>query len=201
MRVLIYHDRTGLVKTAFRELGHKAYSCDTEPCDVDKHHIIDSIFSVIRRSHWDLLIAFPSCTYLCVTGNKWMKPEYRNRFPKRPRQREIAIKFFLRLSKARIEKICIENPVGIMSTVWRKPDQYVHPYYFGRPYIKKTGLWLKNLPKLTPTQMVEPLSREMGIPWYMEHMKLSREERNKARAKNAIKGMHLAMAEQWGELN
>lgn len=203
MRVLVYRESSGLVKQAFLDRGCDAWSCDMVPSDVSENHIIGNIFSVIRSYHWDLLIAFPICTYLTLTGNKWMKPEFRDRFPHRIEQRETAIKLFMRLTRARIERICIENPVGIMSRIWRRPDQYVHPYYFGEPHSKKTGLWLKSLPKLIPTNMVEPQfytfkdGRRCPL-WHIQTIKLPAELRNRARASIAIKGMAEAMANQWG---
>ena len=148
------------------------------------------------------MIAHPPCTYLTLTGNKWMKAEFRQRFPEREKQRREAIDFFMALANAPIEKIAIENPVGIMSTAWRKPEQYIHPYYFGDPHPKKTGLWLKNLPPLLATNMVQPNfyhykdGRRDGL-WHVETMKLPPLERMKARSRT-FQGIAEAMAMQWG---
>lgn len=202
MRVLIACEESQVVTKAFRELGHEAYSCDTEPCSGGhpEWHIQDDVLKHLNDG-WDLMIAHPPCTFLTVTGNKWMKPEYRDRFPDRPRQREEAVQFFMDLYNADIPRIAIENPVGIMSTRFRKPDQYIHPYYFGDPHSKKTGLWLKNLPLLKPTKMVEPQmytykdGRKDPI-WHVETMKLPPKERARARSKT-FPGFANAMAEQW----
>ena len=156
MRVLVACEFSQVVTKIFRELGHEAYSCDILPTEGNSEwHIQDDVLKHLDDG-WDLMIAHPPCTYLTNTGNKWMKPEFRDRFPNRIKQREQAIEFFLKLYNAPIDKIAIENPVGIMSRVFRKPDQYVHPYWFGDPHSKKTGWWLKNLPKLKPTKIVEP---------------------------------------------
>lgn len=203
MRVLIACEESQIVCNEFRKLGHEAYSCDQLPCSGGhpEWHLQCDVFEIINDS-WDLIIAHPPCTYLTVTGNKWMKPEFTERFPNRKQQRLDAIKFFMDIANVDCNKIAIENPVGIMSTEWRKPDQYVHPYYFGDPHSKKTGLWLKNLPLLKPTKIVEP---EMYIykdgrkdpMWHVMTMKLSPEERSKERSKT-FTGFAKAMADQWG---
>ena len=133
-----------------------------------------------------------------------MKPEIKDRFPNRIQQREDAIKFFMAIANANCDKIAIDNPVGIMSSVWRKADQYVHPYYFGDPHSKKTGLWLKGLPKLVPTNIVEP---EMYVykdgrkdpMWHIESLKLPPDERAKVRSKT-FQGFADAMSSQWSKL-
>lgn len=164
-------------------------------------HIQGDVLEQLNKG-WDLIIAHPPCTYLTVTGNKWMKPEFRDRFPDRQKQREEAIEFFLNIAEAKCDFIAIENPVGIISTVWRKPDQYVHPYHFGDPHGKKTGFWLKGLPKLKPTKVVEPImytykdGRKDPI-WHVESMKLPPAERQKVRSKT-FEGLAQAMADQWG---
>jgi hypothetical protein len=130
-----------------------------------------------------------------------MKPEFKNRFPNREQQREDAIKFFIKLANVDCPRIAIENPAGVMSTRWRKPDQYVHPYHFGDPHSKKTGLWLKGLPKLIPTNIVEPevyIYKNGGKDsiWHMETLKLPPDERARVRSKT-FPGFAKAMAEQW----
>jgi len=203
MRILIGCEESQVVCMAFRALGHEAYSCDLLPCSGGhpEWHLQMDVFEALKLMKFDLCIFHPPCTYLTTTGNKWMKPEFRDRFPDRPRQRSEAIGFFLKLSQVDCPKIAIENPAGIMSTVWRKPDQYVHPYHFGDPESKKTGLWLKGLPKLVPTNIVEP---EMYIykngrrdsMWHMESLKLPPDERARIRSQT-FPGFARAMAEQW----
>lgn len=201
MNVLIACEFSGIVRNAFSERGHDAMSCDLIESETPGQHYQGDVFDIINDG-FDLMIAHPECTFLCVTGNKWMKPEFKNRFPTRQQDRKDAIKFFMDLVKAPINKIAIENPVGIMSTEYKKPTQYIHPYYFGDPHSKKTGLWLKNLNKLTPTDMVEPQmhtykdGRKDPI-WHVESMKMPKVERTKFRSKT-FQGFAKAMAEQWG---
>jgi len=204
MKVIIGCEESQVVCMAFRELGHEAYSCDLLPCSGEhpEWHFQEDIFEVLKRMKFDLCIFHPPCTYLTVTGNKWMKPEFKDRFPNRLQQREDAVKFFMDLSEVECEKIAIENPAGIMSTRWRKPDQYVHPYHFGDPHSKKTGLWLKGLPKLVPTNIVEPImyiykDGRRDSMWHMESLKLPPDERARVRSKT-FPGLAKAMAAQWG---
>ena len=203
MKVLIACEESQVVTNEFIKLGHEVYSCDLEPSSGlhPKWHIQGDVLEQLDNG-WDLMVAHPPCTYLTVTGNKWMKSEFKDRFPNRVKQRQDAIDFFLALYNAPIAKIAIENPVGIMSTVFRRPDQYVHPYFFGEPHSKKTGLWLKGLPKLKATKIVSPKmytykdGRKDPI-WHVETMKLPPKERTKARSKTFI-SIAKAMAEQWG---
>lgn len=205
MNVLIGCEESGVVRDAFRKLGHNAWSCDILPCSGDPtYHLQMDVFDAIKLKQWDLAIFHPPCTYLTTTGNKWMKPEFQDRFPNRIQQRKDAIKFFIDLYNTDIPKIAVENPVGIMSSEWRKPDQYVHPYYFGDPHSKKTGLWLKNLPKLVPTNIVEPqfviMSTGVKDPlWHYETIGLPPDERSKARSKT-FQGIADQMAAQWSNL-
>ena len=153
---------------------------------------------------WDLIIAHPPFTYLTLAGNKWFKPEFSDRFPYRQKQREEAIDFFMAFANADCGKIAIENPVGIMSSRWRKPDQYIEPYMFGNPEKKKTGLWLKGLPLLKPTNIVEPViihckSGANEPRWHMETMHLPKEERSRVRSQTFI-GVAHAMADQWYDI-
>ena len=154
---------------------------------------------------WDLMIAHPPCTYLTVTGNRWFNVErYGDAAINRLANRHEAVNFFMEFALSGIPKIAIENPVGCMSTAWRKPDQIIHPYMFGDPARKATCLWLKGLPKLTPTDMVDPViihyqnGKGTDNPWHMETMKLPPKERAKARSKT-FPGIAKAMAEQWGK--
>lgn len=126
MKVLIACEESGTVREAFAKLGHDAWSCDIQPTRIPGNHIQDDVSR--HLAGWDLIIAHPPCTYLTVTANKWTKPEYRHRFPNRPEQREDAIRFFMLLVEAPVLKICIENPIGIMSTRHAKPTQIVQPF-------------------------------------------------------------------------
>ena len=155
MKVLIACECSGTVREAFNAKGHDAWSCDLLPSDIEGNHIQEDILKVIKEP-WDLMIAHPPCTYLTVTGNKWFKPEYATRFPTRQQDRLDAISFFMALAKADIPKICIENPIGIMSTTYRKPNQIIQPFQFGEPHAKKTCLWLKKLMPLMHTKVVKP---------------------------------------------
>lgn len=202
MKVLVACEFSGRVRDAFRALGHEAYSCDILPSEnPSPYHIQDDVLKHLNDG-WDAMIVFPPCTYLTVTGNKWMKPEFKDRFPQRERQRQEAIQFFMQLAKCNIPRIAIENPVGIMSTIWREPDQIIQPFMFGDPERKTTCLWLKNLPKLKPTKIVEPIlytykdGRTDGN-WHVSTIKLSPLERMKARSKT-FQGIADAMANQWG---
>ena len=203
MKVLVACEESQEVCKAFREKGHEAYSCDIQPCSgghPEWHLQVDAL--ELLKMKWDLIIAHPPCTYLTLTGNKWFKPEYRDRFPDREKQREEAVKFFMMFANADCGKIAIENPVCIMSSRWRKPDQYIEPYFFGDPEKKKTGLWLKGLPKLVATNIVDPVifqckSGAKEPRWHMKTMKLPPKERSKARSKT-FPGIAKAMADQWG---
>ena len=141
MKVLLACEESQAVCKEFRELGHEAYSCDLQPSSGSnpEWHIQDNVLEVMNSDKWDLMIAFPPCTHLAVSGAKHFKEKIKD-----GRQQE-AIDFFMHFVKSSINHIAIENPVGVMSTVYRKPDQIIHPYYFGDPYSKKTCLWLKNL--------------------------------------------------------
>jgi hypothetical protein len=155
MRVLIACEESQAVCKEFRALGHEAYSCDVQECSGGhpEWHIQDDVLKVINQG-WDMMIGFPPCTHLAVSGAAWFEQKRKD-----GRQQE-GIDFFMALVNAPIEKIAIENPIGIMSKLYRKPDQIIHPYYFGDSESKATCLWLKNLPKLvhskTKTLFDEP---------------------------------------------
>lgn len=203
MKVLIACEFSQTVTKAFRLKGHEAYSCDIEDCEINPEWHIKGDVSNILDQGWDLMIAHPPCTYLTVTGNKWMKPEYRDRFPDRPKQREDAITFFKMLYESNIPKIAIENPIGIMSTILRKPDQIIQPYQFGHKASKSTCLWLKDLPLLTPTNIVDKgefityKSGKKMSKWYADAANKSPIERAKIRNRT-FQGIADAMADQWG---
>ena len=202
MKILIACEFSATVREAFKLKGHEAWSCDILPTEIPGLHYHGNVEDILYDK-WDMIIAFPPCTYLCTTGNKWMKPEYKTRFPNRQNQRKNAINFFMKIVNANSEKIAIENPVGIMSTKWRKPDQYIHPYFFGEPHSKKTCLWLKGLPLLKANKMVKPKmytykNGKKDPVWHVESMKLPSKERAKIRSKT-FPGIAKAMAEQWGK--
>ncbi len=202
MRVLIGCERSGIVREAFAARGHDAWSCDLEPSDLPGQHIQDDVLKHLDEG-WDLAIFHPECTYLTLAGNRWMKPEYAARFPERARQRQAAADFFMRLVHAPIERIAVENPIGIMSRLYRKPDQIVQPYWFGDPERKATCLWLKGLPLLVPTKCVEPdiirhASGATDSRLHFETLKLPKAERARARSRT-FKGIAQAMATQWAQ--
>jgi len=153
MRVLVACECSGVVRRAFRALGCDAWSCDVQPADDgDPHHYQCDVFSPeVIGQDWDLLIAHPPCTHIAVSGAAWFRQKIAD-----GRQQE-GIDFFMRFTDLpRIPKVAIENPVCIMSRLWRKPDQIVQPYEYGHRESKKTCLWLKGLPKLVPTCICEP---------------------------------------------
>ena len=205
MKVLVACEESQEVCKAFRAKGHEAYSCDILP-ESGGHsewHIQGDVIPLLDNG-WDLIIAHPPCTYLTVTGNRWFNVErYGEKAIERQKLREEAIEFFLRIANAKCDKIAIENPVGIISSVYRKPDQIIQPYYFGDAFEKKTCLWLKGLPKLKPTNMVEPPPRvkfasgKTMPEWYSKCWHLPAEQRSIMRSKT-FPGLTKAMAEQWG---
>ena len=188
MKILIACEESQTVCKAFRKLGFEAYSCDLLPCSGGhpEWHLQCDVFTIINDG-WDVMIAHPECTRLTVAANKYYKPEYADRFPTIHQDREDAVNFFMKLVNAPIEHIAIENPIGIMSTRYQKPTQVVQPYFFGDPERKGTCLWLKNLPKLVPTNIVEPdiitlSSGKTDSRLHYETLKLPKEERRKARS-------------------
>lgn len=220
MNILIACEESQRVCKAFRDKGHSAFSCDIIECSGGRPewHIQNDVIPLINgfctfrtgdgKIHkifdkWDMIIAFPPCTYLTVTGNRWYNEEkYGEKAVKRKQEREKAVKFFMSLTLANCDKIAIENPVGIMSTLYRKPDQIIQPYLFGDEFEKKTCLWLKGLSKLKPTKIVTPPERvyfssgKSMAKWYSDLWGLSKEERAKERSKT-FPGIARAMAEQW----
>ena len=201
MKVLVACEYSGKVRDAFIAKGHEAMSCDLLPTDAPGPHYQGDIFDVTDQG-WDLMVAHPPCTYLTVSGNRWFKPEYADRYPTRHQDRLDGLDFFLKLYNAPIPKIAVENPVGVMSTEFRKPDQYVQPFEFGDPHSKKTGLWLKNLPTLKPTKLVEPQfyigkDGRRDPLWHFESLGMKPLERMKHRSRT-FQGIANAMADQWG---
>ena len=205
-KILIACEESQAVTKEFRRLGHESYSCDILPCSGGhpEWHLQSDVTEILKEE-WDMIIAFPPCTYLTVTGNRWFNiKKYGDKAIKRHADRKDAINFFM-LFATSANKVAIENPIGVMSSEWRKPDQIVNPYEFGDPYEKKTCLWLKGLPKLKTTNIVKPPERTKfksgrTIPsWYAEAWSLPKEERAKLRSKT-FPGTAKAMATQWGKL-
>lgn len=206
---------------AFREKGHRAFSCDVIECSGGhpEWHIMQDVIPLlngdcefrtqngmnhIQQGKWDMIIAFPPCTYLCVTGNRWFDVvRYGDKAKQRYVDRYKAIVFFMQFALADCEKIVIENPVGIMSTAYRKPNQIIQPYMFGDEFEKKTCLWIKGLSPLVPSNEVKPSERKVfdsgkSMPvWYANLWRLPKDERAKLRSQTFL-GIAKAMAEQWG---
>lgn len=221
MKILVACEESQRVCTAFREKGHEAYSCDLQACSGGhpEWHIMQDVIPLLNgncefetvdgtkhkiEGKWDMIIAHPPCTYLTVVGNRWFNVErYGEKAIQRQKDRKEAIKFFMEIANADCEKIVIENPLGVMSTVWRKPEQIIQPYMFGDSFEKRTCLWLKGVDPLISTNKVEPPERvkfDSGktMPkWYADLWHLPREERSRLRSKT-FPGFAKAMAEQWG---
>jgi len=184
MKVLVACEYSGRVRNAFRSLGHEAWSCDLlDSEDESTHHIKGDCLEVIRDG-WDLMVAHPPCTHLAVSGSRW--------FPEKVAsgEQKEAIEFFLALARSPISRIAIENPICIMSSVWRQPDQVVQPWQFGHGETKATCFWLKGLPPLVPTKIVQ--GREPRV----HHMPPG-PNRWKERSRT-YEGIAEAMASQWG---
>ena len=193
MNILIACEYSGTVRDAFARQGHNAVSCDLLPSDTDGHHVIGDIRDLLD-GEWDMLIAFPPCTHLAVSGARWF-PEKRAD----GRQQE-GIDFFMDMVNAPIDRIAIENPIGIMSSHYRKPNQIIQPWMFGHLEQKSTCLWLKNLPTLESTDNV--LEAMMDLPKNKRerlHYLPPSEDRWKLRSKT-FQGIAEAMADQWGNL-
>ena len=191
MRVLVACEYSGAVRDSFLALGHDAVSCDLLPTDASGPHYQGDVFDIINDG-WDLMIAHPPCTHLAVSGARHFAAKRLD-----GRQQE-GIDFFLALASANIPKIAIENPVCIMSTIYKKPTQTVHPYWFGHMEQKATCLWLKGLPPLTKTDDVK--EEMMLLPKNIRervHMMPPGPLRWKERSKT-FSGLALAMASQWG---
>lgn len=210
---------------AFRELGHKAFSCDILECSgghpewhiqADVLDILSGEFKFTTQNGdehwsqgWDLMIAHPPCTYLSTAGVRWFNEErYGDKARERKRLRQEAIEFVLKLANANIPRIAIENPRGYLSSMWKKPNQIIQPWMFGDEANKPTFLWLKNLPNLKPTkivskgEMVTHITKKGKLKtdskWYYEAIKIKdNAERSKFRSKTFL-GIAKAMAEQWG---
>jgi site-specific DNA-cytosine methylase len=184
MKVLVACEFSGVVADAFRALGHDAWSCDLLPSESsDSRHIVGDVTQHLRGS-WDLLIAHPPCTHLAVSGARWFK--------EKQVEQVVALDFVRTLLAAPVKRIALENPVSIISSRVRRPDQVIQPWQFGHGEVKATCLWLRNLPRLRPTQYVE--GREARV-----HRMAPSPDRWKERSRT-LPGIAKAMASQWGSL-
>lgn len=184
MRILVACEESQAVTTELRRLGHEAYSCDLLPCGGGRpqwHIQVDAL--ELLKIKWDMVLAFPPCTHLAVSGARYFEQK------RRDGRQQAAIDFFMRFANCDCPRVAIENPVGIMSTHYRKPDQIIQPWQFGHGETKATCLWLKGLPPLMPTDIVD--GREQRV-WKMPPSP----DRAKLRARTYV-GIARAMAEQW----
>lgn len=180
MKVLVACEFSGIVRDVFLARGHDAWSCDLLPSESEGPHLKCDVLTILDQG-WDMMVAFPPCTHLAVSGARWFK--------NRQSEQQTAIDFFMALANANVPRIAIENPIGIMSTRWRKPDQIIQPWQFGHGETKATCLWLKNLPLLKPTNIVD--GRHPRV-----HHESPGEDRWKRRSRT-LQGIADAMADQW----
>jgi hypothetical protein len=183
VKVLVACEYSGAVRDAFARGGHDAMSCDLLPSETEGKHYQGDVRDVLDYP-WDLMVAHPPCTHLSVSGARHFEAK------RMDGRQQSAVSFFLMLARAPIPRIAIENPVCVMSSLWRKPDQVIQPWQFGHGETKATCLWLKRLPRLTPTQIVE--GRESRV-----HRMPPSPERWKERSRT-FAGIADAMAQQWG---
>ncbi len=214
MKVLIACEESQATCKEFRKLGHEAYSCDLLPCS-GKHkewHIQGDAIKQAYSGKYQLMIAHPPCTYLAVSGARWLYNKDGTKNQERWIKQEEALDFVRKLMNAPIKHIALENPISVISSYIRKPDQIVQPYMFGDEAQKSTCLWLKNLPLLKPTNIVgkgefiefiaKDGKKKRQPKWYFEALKNAKttEERRTLRSKT-FTGMAKAFAEQWGNLS
>ena len=181
MKILVACEFSGTVRDAFMARGHEAVSCDLLPTERTGPHVQADVLRILNEG-WDMLIGHPPCTHLAVSGARWFKDKMQ--------EQADAVAFFMALAMSGINKVCLENPVSVISTKWRKPDQIIQPWQFGHPETKATCLWLQNLPKLQPTNIVQ--GREARV-----HKMPPSPDRWKNRSRT-FQGIANAMAEQWG---
>jgi hypothetical protein len=200
MRIIVGCEKSQIITKAFRNVGIEAFSCDILTTDGNPDwHFQEDVLEVLKREKFDLGIFHPPCTYLSYVGNRhWNNPQ-------RKELREQAMDFFMKLYNAPIPKICVENPVGYPNTIFRKPDQIIHPYYFGDPELKRTCLWLKNLPNLDYSKTIidkpEPKYISNGIKTkgkkiYFTEKVPEGKNSNKIRSVT-FPGIAKAIVEQW----
>tara|TARA_B100000424_G_scaffold13037_1_gene9635 strand:+ start:74 stop:667 length:594 start_codon:yes stop_codon:yes gene_type:complete len=196
MKILIGCEESGRVREAFRGVGHDAWSCDLLPCteNPSKYHIQDDLIKTIKSQKWDMIVAFCPCTHLAISGSKYFAEKIADG------RQAAAIKFVEDVWDADCPYIAIENPVGVLSTKSKlgKASQYVQPYWFGDRHRKKTGLWLKGLPKLTPTNMLD-ISKISDKELNKLYLLAPSPTRALMRSKTPH-GLAQAMASQWGGL-
>ena len=195
MKVLVACEYSGIVRDAFAAKGHDAWSCDILPTESPGNHFQGDVLEHLDKG-WDLMIAHPPCTHLAVSGARWFTEG------KKPWSlQEEALDFVRKLLNAPIDKIALENPVSVISTQIRKPNQIIQPFEYGHDVTKKTCLWLKNLPNLKPTKIVKPdivlVNGKKMSKMHYESFKLPSKERSKVRSK-FYTGIAEAMADQWG---
>jgi hypothetical protein len=193
MKILIACEESQNVCNAFRKNGHEAYSCDIQPCSGGnpEWHLQQDVIPLLEQ-HWDMIIAFPPCTHLCISGARWFDAK------RKDGRQKSGIDFFMRFANCKCERVAIENPIGIMSHIWRKPDQIIQPYMFGDAERKSTCLWLKGLPLLKPTNIVEPVFSKSGLTKTC----IGYGKKNNAIMRSkTFPGIANAMAQQWNELN
>ena len=210
MRVLVACEESQAVTKAFRKLGHEAYSCDIQECSGDKPewHIKGDALVEAYSGKYDLMVAHPPCTYLAVSGARWMYNKDGSVNKERLINQRKALNFVQKLLDAPIEKIALENPVSVISSQIKKPTQIIQPYEFGHSEAKKTCLWLRNLPKLKPTKIVDKGEfmewvdkkgkKKRQAKWYIDVLSKAKTkaERQKLRSKT-YQGIADAMAKQW----
>lgn len=192
LNILIACEFSGIVREAFKAKGHGVWSCDLLPSDIPGQHIQDDVLDYLDGD-WDLMIAHPPCTHLAVSGAAWFK--------NKQKEQAEALEFVKKLLNAPIPRIALENPIGVISTRIRKPNQIIQPYQFGEPVKKATCLWLKNLPKLKPTNIVEPkiVTLKTGAKFSEWDYKISMNHKERAKLRSiTFKGIANAMADQWG---
>lgn len=196
MRILVACEESQAVTIELRNLGHEAYSCDIEPCSGGhpEWHLQQDVTPLLEQE-WDMVIAFPPCTHLAVSGARHFAQK------RADGRQQKGINFFMLFANAKCERIAIENPVGVMSNTWRKPDQIIHPYEYGHMEQKKTCLWLKGLPLLKPTDNVK--EKMLKLPkneCERLHYLSPSADRAKIRSKT-YPGIAKAMAQQWAGIN
>jgi len=216
MKVLVGCEESQAVTIEFRKLGIEAYSCDLQECSGGhpEWHYQEDIFEVINREQWDMMIAFPPCTYLTVTGARWLYNKDGSKNESRWVAQDDAVEFVKKLYYSNIKRIAIENPVGKLSSLWMKPTQIIQPFYFGDESQKTTCLWLKDLPKLQHLknanlfeknithcgkgEMVTTSTGKTFSKWYWETSRGKGKERQILRSKT-FPGIAKAMATQWSK--
>tara|TARA_R110002153_G_scaffold3966_3_gene18989 strand:+ start:742 stop:1377 length:636 start_codon:yes stop_codon:yes gene_type:complete len=209
MKILVACEESQAVTKELRKLGHEAFSCDLLPCSggYPEWHYQQNVFEVIDKG-WDMMIAHPPCTFLAVSGARWLYNKDGSKNEERWKNQAEALDFVQRLMDAPIDKIAIENPISVISSNIRKPEQIIQPWMFGNKAQKSTCLWLKNLPLLEPTDIVEKgefieFISKKGVKkkqpkWYFDALKNAKTpaERRTLRSKT-FKGIAEAMAKQW----